>query len=308
MKSHQSQIVENRFLLSIGITIVVFFAELIGGFWSGSLALLSDSAHVFMDIFALGLSFAALRLSNLPEDDGHTYGYHRFEVLAALANGLTLLVISVGIFYESYQRWMNPEPVKSTEMLVIAVIGLVANLLVAFVLGNPTHSHSHAGGEEEHAHRDLNVESAFLHVLGDAVSSVGVIIAGVLIWRTGLAWIDPLVSVLIGLIILLSSGRVLRSSLHILIEGTPEGISVAKVGESLSGLPGVVEVHDLHVWNICSGTVALSAHLVLAEPCSLNSNETLVAVNQMLAHQYGIEHTTVQVECETCGQGRVYQR
>jgi cobalt-zinc-cadmium efflux system protein len=191
-------------------------------------------------------------------------------------------------------------------MLVIAVVGLVANLLVAFVLGNPAHNHNHVEGEQ-HQHRDLNVESAFLHVVGDAVSSVGVIIAGVLIWRTGLFWIDPLVSALIGVLILFSSGRVLRSSLHILVEGTPEGISVARVSEALSSLPGVVGVHDLHVWNICSGTVALSAHLVLTEQSSQDSGQTLGAVNQLLASQYGIEHTTVQFECVACGQGRVYQ-
>jgi len=317
MRPHQSQNVERRFLLSIAITLVIFFAEVFGGIWSGSLALLSDSAHVFMDVFALGLSFVALRLSSLPADDRHTYGYHRLEVLAALANGLTLLGISVGIFVESYERWMNPQPIKSGEMLAIAVIGLVANLLVALVLGNPSHSHSHAESEEhDHDHdqkkkpgqRDLNVESAFLHVLGDAVSSVGVIIAGVLIWRTGLAWIDPLVSVLIGVMILLSSGRVLRSSLHILVEGSPEGISVARVGDALEALPGVIGVHDLHVWNICSGTVALSTHLVLAEQCRTDTNSTLVAANQMLARDFGIEHTTVQCECVACGQDRICQR
>jgi cobalt-zinc-cadmium efflux system protein len=145
-------------------------------------------------------------------------------------------------------------------------------------------------------------------VLGDAVSSVGVIVAGLLIWRTGLSWIDPLVSVLIGVMILASSGRVLRGSLHILVEGTPEGISVNRVGDALEGLPGVVGVHDLHVWNICSGTVALSAHLVLAEQCSTDTGATLVAANQMLARDFGIEHTTVQCECTVCGQERICQR
>lgn len=313
MRPHQNQNVEKRFLLSIAITLVIFFAELIGGFWSGSLALLSDSAHVFMDVFALGLSFVALRLSSLPADDRHTYGYHRLEVLAALANGLTLLVISVGIFVESYQRWMNPQPIKSGEMLAIATVGLIANVLVAFVLGGHSHSHDHQEGEEhDHAHpqgrRDLNVESAFLHVIGDAVSSVGVIVAGVLIWRTGINWIDPLVSVLIGVLILYSSGRVLRSSLHILVEGTPEGISVARVGESLTRLPGVVGVHDLHVWNICSGTVALSAHLVLTERCGQDSAPTLAAANQMLSRDFGIEHTTMQCECVACSQESICQR
>lgn len=306
MKPHQNKIVENRFLLSIVITFVIFVAELTGGLWSGSLALLSDSAHVFLDIFALGLSLLALRLSRLPEDDRHTYGYHRLEVLAALANGLTLAVISIGIFVEAYQRWRQPVAIHSGEMLAIATIGLAANLLVAFVLGRPEHAHTD-GGEEPPRRRDLNVESAFLHVLGDAVSSLGVIIAGILIWRTGQYWIDPLVSVLIGILILASSGRVLRGSLHILIEGTPEGISLKRLGASLAAIPGVIGVHDLHVWNICSGTVALSAHVVLSEQANQNSGEALEQVRQVLSRQYGIDHSTVQFECVACGQGRVYQ-
>ncbi len=302
MRPHQNKNIERRFILSIGLTSCILIAEVIGGLWTGSLALLSDSAHVFMDIFALGLSYAALRLSSLPADDRHTYGYHRLEVFAALANGLTLAVISIGIFWESYQRWQNPEPIKSVDMLIIAVIGLVANLAVAFILGREEHGHS-----DGHAHRDLNVESAFLHVIGDAVSSVGVILAAIIIWRTGYQWVDPAVSVLIGAMILFSSGRVLRSSLHILIEGTPEGISVAQVGKTLAELPGVVEVHDLHVWNICSGRVALSAHVVLTEETNRNSLTTLSEVNRILTTNYGIEHSTVQFECVACGQGRAHR-
>jgi cobalt-zinc-cadmium efflux system protein len=287
---------ERRFILSIAITSVIFIAELLGGFWTGSLALLSDSAHVFLDIFALGLSYLALRLSSLPPDDRHTFGYHRLEVLAALANGLTLAVISIGIFYESYKRWMAPEPVKSGEMLVIAAIGLVANLVVAFVLGRDDHGHT------VHEHKDLNVQSAFLHVLGDAISSVGVILAAIVISFSGWLWVDPLVSILIGVIILAGSGRVLRSSIHILIEGTPEGISVVRIGESLKRVPGVEGVHDLHVWNICSGTTALSAHLVVSAEVNRDSGGTISTIRDLLSKQYGIDHSTVQFECIACGQ------
>ena len=200
MKPHLDHGIEKRFLVSIVLTALILVAEVIGGLWTGSLALLSDAAHVFMDIFALGLSFLALRLSALPADDRHTYGYHRLEVLAALANGLTLGVIAIGIFSEAIQRWQNPEPIKSAEMLVIAVIGLVVNLVVAFVLGG----HDHDRDEAAHGREDVNVKSAFLHVVGDAVSSVGVIVAAVLIGLTGAPWIDPLMSILIGVIILLS--------------------------------------------------------------------------------------------------------
>lgn len=221
-------------------------------------------------------------------------------MLAALTNGLTLLVIAFGIFWEAWQRWQSPEPIKSMEMLVIAAIGLIVNLVVAFVLGGPDHDHTDA----EHEQEDVNVKSAFLHVLGDAVSSVGVILAALIIWRTGWQWIDPLTSVLIGVIILFSSGRVLKSSLHILIEGVPQGLSVKKLGEALSAAPGVAEVHDLHVWSLCSGHVALSAHVVVADQSLRDSGATMAELKRGLL-ALGIEHTTIQLECVTCGQGRV---
>lgn len=299
MKAHPNNGVEKRFLISITLTALILVAEIIGGLWTGSLALLSDAAHVFMDIFALGLSFLALRLSALPADDRHTYGYHRLEVLAALANGLTLGVIAIGIFGEAIQRWQNPEPIKSGEMLIIAVIGLVVNLIVAFVLGGHDHDHDEAA----HGREDVNVKSAFLHVVGDAVSSVGVIAAAVLIGLTGALWIDPLMSMLIGAIILFSSGRVLKSSLHILVEGVPEGLSVTKLGQAMAGVLGVTEVHDLHVWSLCSGHVALSAHVVVSDQLLRDTNPVMSELKQRLQSDFGIEHTTIQFECAACGQG-----
>jgi cobalt-zinc-cadmium efflux system protein len=297
MKPHPNNGIEKRFLISIILTALILVAEVIGGLWTGSLALLSDAAHVFMDIFALGLSFLALRLSSLPADDHHTYGYHRLEVLAALANGLTLGVIAIGIFSEAIQRWQNPEPIKSAEMLVIAVIGLVVNVVVAFVLGG----HDHA--EAAHGREDVNVKSAFLHVVGDAVSSVGVIVAAIFIGATGAPWIDPLMSMLIGVIILLSSGRVLKSSLHILVEGVPEGLSVTQVSQAMTGVMGVAEVHDLHVWSLCSGHVALSAHVLVSDQLLRDTDLVMSELKQRLQTNFGIEHTTIQFECATCGQG-----
>jgi len=304
MKPHPNSGVEKRFLISITLTALILVAEIIGGLWTGSLALLSDAAHVFMDIFALGLSFLALRLSALPADDRHTYGYHRLEVLAALANGLTLGVIAIGIFSEAIQRWQNPEPIKSVEMLVIAVIGLVVNLVVAFVLGGHDHDHDEAA----HGREDVNVKSAFLHVVGDAVSSVGVIVAAVLIGLTGAPWIDPLMSILIGVIILLSSGRVLKSSLHILVEGAPEGLAVSQVSQAMADVMGVAEVHDLHVWSLCSGHVALSAHVVVSDQLLRDTDPVMSELKQRLQTNFGIEHTTIQFECIACGQGRVVRQ
>jgi cobalt-zinc-cadmium efflux system protein len=290
-------------------TFAILIAEVVGGFWTGSLALLSDAAHVFMDVFALGLSYLALRLSALPADDRHTYGFHRLEVLAALINGVTLGAIAIEIFSESWKRWFNPEPIKSVEMLVIAVIGLVVNLVVAFVLGGHAHEHDHYhdhededGAEAHEEAEDLNVRSAYLHVLGDAISSVGVIVAAALIGWTGWTWLDPLMSVFIGVLIVVSSWRVLKSSLHILVEGVPEHLSVEKIGQSMASVPGVLDVHDLHVWSICSGHVALSAHVLTADQ-TITANGGVMAEIKKRLKKFGIEHTTIQFECEACGQG-----
>ena len=299
MKPHPNTGVEKRFLWSLILTSFIFIAELAGGLWTGSLALLSDSAHVFLDLFALGLSYLALRLSALPADDRHSYGYHRLEVFAALINGVTLLVISLGIFYEAWQRWQFPQPIKSVEMLIIAVIGLFVNVIVAIILRGKSTEHQH----NRYKHEDLNVKSAFLHVLGDAISSVGVIAAALIIWRTGWRWIDPLVSVLIGFMILFGAGRVIKGSVHILIEGVPEGLSMKKIGKVIAAIAGVSEVHDLHVWSICSGHISLSAHIVVADQGLQDSQKIMDELKGRLWTEFGIEHTTIQFECLSCGQG-----
>lgn len=292
MQSHHNPYTEKRLLIAIAITSFTFLAELIGGYWTGSLALLSDSAHVFLDVFALALSFGAVRLSSRPANDRYTFGYHRLEVLAALANGVTLIIVAGVILKEAVQRWLHPEPIKSMEMLVIAVAGLVANVVVAWMLRGDTHRH----GPATHKHEDLNMHSAFLHVVGDALSSVGVILAAGLIYLSGQTWFDPLISVLIGLLILLGSGRLVRRTLHILIEGTPEGMNVSEIGQVMAKTPGVHEVHDLHVWSLCSGQVSLSAHVTLNEGLTGSSGLVLVELQRRLRESFGIEHTTIQIE------------
>ncbi len=302
MNPHPDKAIENRFIISMILTAAILVAEIIGGFWTGSLALLSDAAHVFMDVFALGSSFLALRLSALPADDRHTYGYHRLEVLAALINGISLGAIAIEIFTESWHRWQNPQPVKSAQMLVIAVIGLVVNLVVAFVLGEHHHDQEeHEGGSTR---EDLNIRSAFLHVVGDAVSSVGVIVAAGIIWYTSWQWMDPLMSVVIGVLILFSSWRVLKNSVHILVEGVPEGLSLEKIGEAMQRAARVQEVHDLHIWSLCSGHIALSAHVTVNEQ-SLAASEGVMNQLKDRLRGFGIEHTTIQFECGNCGQGAV---
>lgn len=289
--NHANPQLEQRFILALGISLLVFLAELVGGWWTGSLALLSDSAHVFLDVFALALSYIAMRVSALPADDRHTYGWHRLEVFAALANGVTLLAITLAIFYEAWERLHNPAPIHSVEMLTIAVIGLVANLGVARLL------HEH--------HDDLNTRSAFLHVIGDALASLGVIAGGVVIMLTGWYIVDPLISVFIGVIILAGSWRVLRSSLHILFEGTPEGIAIREVADAMGKVNGVLDVHDLHLWSICSGYPALSAHVLVANASCDATTAQLEALRQTLAERFKIQHTTIQFETTNCGQGTV---
>ena len=289
---HDVRRVERRFAVSLVLTALILVAEVVGGLWTHSLALLSDAAHVFLDVFALGLSYVALRLVALPPDDRHTYGFHRLQVLAALTNGATLLLVAFEILREAWERFRNPAPVLAGPMLVVAVVGLVVNLVVALVL-------------REHDHDDLNVRSAFMHVLGDALASVGVIVAGVVILLTGWLWVDPLVSVLIGLIILLGSGRVLREAVHILAEGMPQGIKASTVAEAMGDVPGVVEVHDLHVWTVSPGYAALSAHVLVSDQALSQTQQVMELLKQALVEQFGIEHTTIQFECDNCGQGSV---
>lgn len=287
---HDTHSIQHRFVLSLTLTGVILVAEVVGGLWTGSLALLSDAAHVFLDVLALGMSYVALRLASLPADDRHTYGFHRLQVLAALANGATLLLVALGIWREAWNRLMHPEPVLVGPMLVVAVVGLVVNLVVALAL-------------REHDHHDLNVRSAFLHVLGDALASVGVIVAGGVIALTGWMPADPLMSVLIGLIIILGGGRVLLKSVHILAEGMPEGLTATGVAEAMRRVPGVAGVHDLHVWTVGPGYLALSAHVVLSDQALQQMATVMQALKQALSDKFGIEHTTIQCECTDCGQG-----
>ena len=223
-------------------------AEVVGGLWTNSLALLSDAAHVFLDLFALVLSLAAIKLSSMPASERHTYGFHRTEVFASFINGLTVFLMALGIFYEAWLRFAAPEVVKSLPMLVIAGIGLAMNLLAAKAL----HSHSHD---------DLNVKSAFLHVVGDAAASVGVIVGGVIMYFTGWYQLDALISAAIGLLIIAGAGRVLRDSTHILMEGTPRGLELSKVADSIRSVAGVQDVHHLNIWTVCSHILALSVHV-----------------------------------------------
>ncbi|WP_432823182.1 cation diffusion facilitator family transporter [Trichloromonas sp.] len=279
--------ISRRISFAIALTAITLVAEVVGGFWTNSLALLSDAAHVFMDLLALALSLAAIRLAGLPASDRRTYGWHRAEIFASLINGSTLILIAFGILVEAWARFQHPEAVKSKEMFLIAAIGLVMNLVSARFLHG-------------HAHHDLNVRSAFLHVLGDAVASVGVIIGGLVMLYTGWYVVDALISAGIALIIGWGSLRILREAGHILLEGVPAHIDVNRVVDKMKGVEGVVDVHQLHVWSICSHITALSAHIDLQPDYRLRQGEVIGQLEQMLEHDFHINHTTLQGECSTC--------
>jgi len=275
---------QGKFKIAIGLTSAVLLAEVVGGILTNSLALLSDAAHVFADVFALALSWVAIYLSTLPATSKRTYGYHRAEVFAAFINGVSLIGISGWIFYEASLRLISPEAVKSLQMLLIAAAGLLVNLGVALVFVKESRD-------------NLNVKSAFLHVLGDAASSSGVILGGVIMKLTDWYVVDPILSFAIGLVILAGSGRVTYEALHILLEGTPRNIDIDDVSAEMKKLNFVKDVHDLHVWSICSDYAALSAHVYVDVHSIRAVQNALDSVNNMLREKFGIIHTTIQLEC-----------
>ena len=252
-----------------------------------------------MDVFALVLSYLALRLSALPADDRHTYGFHRLEVLAALINGILLGAIAIAIFFESWQRWQNPQPVKSVEMLIIATIGLVANLIVVFVLGGHDHDEHEHEGERE----DLNVRSVFLHVVGDAVSSVGVIVAAGIIWYTGWEWVDPLVSVLIGILILLSSWRCSEVPCTSWLRGSPKGLRSTKSAKAWPRRPAC-RTRMACTSGACARGTLRSVRTSLSSIRPGQAQTLLDDLKNRLQTGFGVGHTTIQFECASCGQGR----
>lgn len=286
-EAHLDTSISGRLKYAIILTSLTLAAEIAGGIWTNSLALLSDAAHVFLDVFALVLSLAAIKLASYPASDTRTYGWHRTEVFASFINGATVFLMAIGIFYESWQRFLDPEPIKSVPMFVIAALGLGMNLLSASAL-------------HQHSHDDLNVRSAFLHVIGDAATSVGVIAAGVLIYFSGWYVLDPVVSAVIGCAILWGAWRVLRESTHILLEGTPRGLTTDQVVDTIREIEGVHDVHHLNIWTICSHIIALSAHVDIEPGHKDRQAGVLRAIEEVLFEKHHISHTTLQVECTLC--------
>jgi cobalt-zinc-cadmium efflux system protein len=266
---------------ALAITASFTIVEIVGGFLTGSLAVLADAVHMLSDNVSLALALAAVWLAAKPATPERTYGYKRAEVLAALANGITLVALAIWIFVEAISRFESPEEVRAGWMLVIAVVGIGVNLAAGVIL--------HRAREDS-----LNVEGAFRHVLADLLGSFGVALAAVIVLATGWLQADALVSVFIGVLVLASSWTILRDATTILLEGAPKGIEVRAVGGRLAGAPGVVEVHDLHVWTITSGFPALSAHVLVGrgEDCHQRRRE----LERLLEDEFGITHTTLQVD------------
>jgi cobalt-zinc-cadmium efflux system protein len=273
-----------RLKLALALSCIYFFAELIGGFLTNSLALLSDAGHMLSDIGALALSLFAFRIAKRPATVSSTFGYHRVEILAALFNGLTLWLIVGVIFAAAYNRFLDPPPVESYGMMVVASVGLLVNIVAGAVLYG-----SH--------HHNLNLRGAFLHIVSDALGSVGAIAAGLIMLFTGWYVADPVISILIGLLILHASWNLVKESLSVLMQAVPKGIRLEDVQRCLEEVEGVSKVHDLHVWAVTSDLFTLSAHAVVENGGDFH--QVLNGIEEVLKERFNIEHTTIQLEIES---------
>ncbi len=278
--------------ITLGLVLVIMVAEVIGGIFSNSLALISDAGHMLTDALALGLSLFAMNLARRPATPTRTYGYYRAEIMAALANGIVLVLVTIYIFYGAYQRFTALPEVKTPLMLGVAAVGLVANIVGMLLL-------------RRGSRHSINIRAAFWHVIGDTVSSVGVIIAGIIIYFTGWYIADPILAVVIGVVILWGAVRIVRDSVDILLESAPKHIEVEKVIAAVKGIPGVEDLHEVHVWTLTSGVYALSAHLSVTDRMVSQSAAILTKVNERLERDFRITHTTLQLECESCPTGLV---
>lgn len=280
---------KNKKTLLIAFVIITAFmiVEAIGGYLTNSLALLADAGHMLSDSISLGVAYLAFTIGEKAADQLKTYGYKRFEILAAVFNGATLVLIALYIFYEAYQRLADPPEIATTGMLFIAVIGLLVNIFVAWILMR--------GGDTK---GNLNLRAAFLHVLSDLLGSVGAITAALLIMFFGLAWADPLASVFVAVLVLISGWRVTKEAIHVLMEGTPKNIDLDQVASTIKAVPGVSGIHDLHVWSITSGRNAMSGHVVIKDHISFKESQTILREIEQALAELKIGHVTVQLETQ----------
>ncbi len=280
-------------LLALGATLAFVVFEVAAGIFANSLALVTDAAHNITDVIALGLSWYALRMAARPANASKTFGYHRVGIVVALVNGLSLVLISLYIFYEAIQRLFNPLPVQDNILVVVALLAFFVNGGTALLVRH---------GSE----RDLNQQSAFLHLAGDAAATLGAFVAGIGIALTGWDWLDPLASILIAGLILWNVVTIVRESLDILLEGTPSDVDMPAMVQAMEGVPGVRGVHDLHVWSIAQNLRALSAHILTDNMTIREGADVQREINELLHERYGIAHATLQLECSGCEPDALY--
>lgn len=273
---------EKRLAFTLLVTLVIMAAELAGGYLSNSLALLSDAGHMVTDALAIMLGLAATIISRKPSDRRATFGYERVGHLAALINGLSLLIIAVVIFYEAYERFMAPPAVDIRVMITIAAVGLAGNAAMVFIVG--------------HGHDDLTLKSVWLHVLGDTLSSVGVIVSGLIIYLTHWTYADPIASVLIGGVIIWGGIRLVRDTVAIFLNLTPTGFDVEKIAADIARMPDVIDVHDVHLWPLAHNQIAFSAHILVDDKMLREAEATKKNIEALL-REAGVHHSTLQIEC-----------
>jgi cobalt-zinc-cadmium efflux system protein len=288
---HLGNYINRKLIIGIFLNSIFVIVELVAGILIGSLALVSDAGHNFSDSLALILSLFALYISSRPATPQKTFGYHRVGILTALVNALVLVLISGAIIFEAYDRLLNPIAISGIWIFVVAGIGFVINSMVAY-------------GFRSHQH-DLNIKSAFLHLLTDALVSLGVVIAGIVIMFTGITIIDPLVSIVISLIILYMAWDIIKESVDILLEAVPRKINLDEVVGSLKQIKGIKDIHDTHIWTIGSNVFALSCHALIEDVSIYESSRLLKQMEEILKHKFNIVHPTVQFECEECEPAKI---
>jgi len=290
--SHHKAPVAAKLKRGIILTGFILVAELAGGLVSNSLALLSDAGHVFTDFIALSLSYYGVRQAQRPASHKMTFGYHRIGVIIAIVNAISIFAIAAFIFYEAFQRFQEPPEVNGSLMLSVAALGLISNLLVVYWLRSEQKT-------------NLNVKSAFWHAMGDALASVGVIVGGIIIVTTGLYTVDVVISVFIGLIIIAAAWGIFREGLHVLLEATPKGINPKKLVGEIEKIPGVRDVHDIHIWSISPEIHAMSCHILIEDRMV---SETVHIRNEVekILKSYDIGHSAIQLECQECEKGDLF--
>ncbi len=282
-----------RISLSLVLTLAFVIIEAGAGIFANSLALLTDAAHNLTDVIALGLTWFAVRVTTQPANAQKTYGYHRAGILVALLNSTTLVLISLGIFYEAYRRFIAPPEVRSGILIGVALVAVVVNLVTALLV-------------QRGSQTDLNLRSAFVHLMGDVLSTIGAVIAGVIIYFTNANWLDPLVSVLIGFLILYNAWGILRDAVDILLEATPRDVNIKNMVEDIIQVEGVLGVHDIHVWSLTQNMRTMSAH-ILTDDLHISAGAQIQRqVSEMVRHRYNIAHATLQLECVDCFSDSLY--